>query len=342
MAADDYIDVKFDVFEHTGQRARVRKTLLISTLIDEILKEFDDIPADSPEKYAIFLKGADRPLDHAQTLDELDIQPQDELVFDHFHQAIRQMLAVEQYAFLHEEKTGKTYDIQWQPAVVGRPSTDMNHNIILAVNVQLLPEGKTISRRHAQITLTEGRYYIEPLADENPVFVNGKEIPPHKRHEIRNGDKIGFGHHRLMMAFQTQASSSRASRPYAPRAAAPAAGPSPHETVIERPAGSETPTASLVVETAGDAALQGQRIGISSYPYLLGRTHPQLKNESQVSRRHAEITYDQQTRQFSITDLQSTNGVTVDHRRIPANTPTEIRAGTRIGLGNVLAMIFEL
>ena len=35
---DDYIDVKINVFEHTGQRARVRRSITVKTLIDEILK----------------------------------------------------------------------------------------------------------------------------------------------------------------------------------------------------------------------------------------------------------------------------------------------------------------
>ena len=165
---DDYIDVKIDVFEHTGQRARLRRSLTVHALIEEILREFDDITADSPEKYAIYLKGFDHPLKPIGTLAELDIQPQDELVFDYVRQTIRRMLDVQNYAILREESTGKEFDIQWQPAVIGRPSTDVDHNIILAVNVQLLPDGKTISRRHAQITFAEGRYFIEPLAEQNP------------------------------------------------------------------------------------------------------------------------------------------------------------------------------
>ena len=183
---DEYIDVKIDVFEHTGQRARLRKSLTVTDLIAEILREFDDITADSPEKYAIYLKGFDRPLTQGSTLTQLDIQPQDELVFDYVRQTIRQMLDDRYYATLREDTTGKEFDIQWQPAVIGRPSTDVDHNIILAVNVTLLPDGKTISRKHAQITFSEGRYFIEPLADQNPVYLNGKEIPLNSRREIKH------------------------------------------------------------------------------------------------------------------------------------------------------------
>ena len=89
MITEDYIDVKFDIFEHVGQRARIRKTLTVDAVIEEILKEFDDIPSDSPEKYSVYLKGAERPLDNTKTLAELDVQPQDELLFDHFHKDTR-------------------------------------------------------------------------------------------------------------------------------------------------------------------------------------------------------------------------------------------------------------
>ena len=57
---DDYIDVKINVFEHTGQHAQIRKSLTVNNLIEEILKEFDDIGVNASEKYNLLLKGVDR------------------------------------------------------------------------------------------------------------------------------------------------------------------------------------------------------------------------------------------------------------------------------------------
>src|SRR5512133_1116829 len=173
---DEYIDVKLDIFEHVGQRARLRKSLTVSGLVEEILREFDDIAADSPEKYGVFVKGMDRPLNAASTMLQLDIQPQDELVFEYVRQNIRRMLDAANYAFLRDDTNGRTYDIQWQPAVIGRPTNEAEHNIMLAVNLQLHPKGLTISRKHAEITFSDGRYFIEPLAENNPVAVNDKLI----------------------------------------------------------------------------------------------------------------------------------------------------------------------
>ena len=354
---DDYIDVKIDVFEHTGQRARVRKALTVNDLIGEILREFDDIVADSPEKYAIYLKGFDHPLKPVETLAQLDIQPQDELVFDYVRQAIRRMLDVPQYATLREDGTGKEFDIQWQPAVIGRPSTDVDHNIILAVNVQLLPDGKTISRRHAQITFSEGRYFIEALADQNPTFLNGKELPVNNKREIRNGDRLAFGNNRLSMTFSTQ--NQQISRSARSVAREPVAQPAPPRsastpvasTPVQPPVSpsmdpnatnlvSQMP-AALIIEASSSSGKVGERIDLIAFPFILGRSLASLSTENEVSRRHAEISFDTQRNSYFITDLHSTNGVTVNGQRIPPDVPQMISPGARIGLGGTLVVRFE-
>lgn len=353
---DDYIDVKIDVFEHTGQRARLRRSLTVHALIEEILREFDDITADSPEKYAIYLKGFDHPLKPVGTLAELDIQPQDELVFDYVRQTIRQMLDVHNYATLREEGTGKEFDIQWQPAVIGRPSTDVDHNIILAVNVYLLPDGKTISRRHAQITFAEGRFFIEPLAEQNPVFLNGREVPVHNKREIRNNDKLAFGNNKLTMTFLTQnqqVSRAVAREPVVQTPSKPAASAPMPSTPLPRPAptpvdmdatnfAATTPSPALVVESSSTPGKTGTRIELLAFPFIIGRSLEILSTENEMSRKHAEITYDAQKNAYFITDLQSTNGVTINGEQIPPNAPHVITPNVHIGLGNVFVARFEV
>jgi pSer/pThr/pTyr-binding forkhead associated (FHA) protein len=350
---DDYIDVKIDVFEHTGQRARVRRSLTVNALIDEILREFDDIAADAPEKYAIYLKGFDHPLKPVETLAQLDIQPQDEMVFDYVRQAIRRMLDPHNYAILREDGTGKEFDIQWQPAVIGRPSTEVDHNIILAVNVQLLPDGKTISRRHAQITFSEGRYFIEPLAEQNPVFLNGKELPVHNKREIRNGDKLAFGNNKLTMTFSTQSqlvSRSVARGPVVQPVSQPASAPVASTPIQQSVPPAMDPNAtnfvsqmpaSLIIEASSSTGKVGERIELVSFPFTVGRLLPSLSAENEVSRRHAEITFDAQRNMYYVTDLHSTNGVSINGQRIPADVPHVISPGVHIGLGSLLVFRFE-
>lgn len=361
---DEYIDVKIDVFEHVGQRARLRRSLTVSGLIDEILKEFDDIAADSPEKYAVYLKGMDRPLNASHTLIQLDLQPQDELVFEYVRQNIRRMLEPKDYAFLRDEISGRVYDIQWQPAVIGRPTNEAEHNIILAVNLQLHPKGLTVSRKHAQITFSDGRYYMEPLVDNNPVAVNGKAIPFNTRREIKNGDRIQIGRNDLPMTFLTQAGASAVQQPVSrPAASQPSPSapsrPSVQEYVsqpapaqpMQRPMSADGDKthlapegfqiAHLIIEKATAPNQVGQRLDLVSYPFLVGRDIPALSTEKDVSRRHAEVSYDPAAQKFYLTDLQSTNGVYLDGARIEPNLSYEIRQGMRISLGQSVVLRFE-
>jgi pSer/pThr/pTyr-binding forkhead associated (FHA) protein len=360
----EYIDLKIDVFEHTDQRARVLDSLTVSGLIEEILKEFDDISADAPEKYAVYLRGMDRPLNASSTVTELDLQPQDELVFEYKRQTIREMLQPQQYAVLREETTGKTFDIQWQPAVIGRPINEAEHNIMLAVNVQLIPNGMTISRKHAQITFSEGKYYIEMLAENNQLLLNGKEIALNSRKEIKNGDKLHLGRNKVPFIFITQQPSKAATReprsqPIPPVAAQPTpsqpaprgTGPLPATPVPAVPvpdagethfAMDETLVSFLVIERATTKEQVGQRIDMIAYPFTLGRVLPLLSVEHEVSRRHAEVNFDPRTKMFTVTDLKSTNGVTIEGTKIEANRPYEIKVGTRIGLGQTVIVRLEV
>jgi pSer/pThr/pTyr-binding forkhead associated (FHA) protein len=356
MTMDDYLDVEIDVFEFSAQHVRLRKEITIATLIQEIFKQFDDIVADAPEKYAIYLKGFDRPLNSSSTLKQLDIQPHDELVFNYVQQPIRQMLGQGDYAILREETTGKSYDIQWQPAVIGRPDSDAGHNIILAVNMLLLPNGMTVSRKHAQITFFGGRYFVEPLAEHNPVFLNDKEIPLNSKREIKNKDRLAIGRHKITMVFETQrAAPFTGAEPKFQDtrkmpAPAPVPMPMPAAPAVSEPEGieatvlstGESPITFLVIEKCSTIENVGQKLTIVEYPFALGRTLPLLSNEKEISRKHAEITYDPQMKKFHITDLNSSNGVIVDGVPIRPGEPAEIKPGSRFYLGQVVVLQFVI
>jgi pSer/pThr/pTyr-binding forkhead associated (FHA) protein len=349
---DEYIDVKIDVFENAGQRARVRKTLTTKDLIQEILKEFDDIPADAPEKYAVYLKGDDRPLKADANLIQLDIQPQDELVFDYIRQTLRRMFKPEQVVYLREESTGKVFEIDWQPGVIGRPTNEADHNLTLAINVQSLPDGMTISRKHAQVTLAEGRYFIEALAENNPVFVNGKEAPVNARRELKNGDRLVLGRNNMTMTFlnhkptestgraQTPASLPRPSTPFQPPAPVPAPAPPVYEERTHLGQDGTQPVA-LFVEQASQPANLGQRLELAGFPFLLGRDLPQLLGEADVSRRHAEINFDPAAGKFTVTDLGSTNGTFLEGGAVQPNIPYELARGNRLRLGPKVVVRLE-
>jgi pSer/pThr/pTyr-binding forkhead associated (FHA) protein len=378
---DEYVEVKIDIFEHTGQRAKILRDLTISGLVDEIFKEFDDIPADNPLKYAVYLKGNAKPLKPISTITELDLQPQDELTFEYRHTSIREMLLPQDYAYLTDDVTGRKFEIQWQPALVGRPTAEAEHNLMLAINMELLPKGMTISRRHAQITFSDEKYYIEPLAENNPVIVNGKEMPMGAMWEIKNGDRIAFGRYDVTLGFSTLPHNSPPQREVKPqvRQQAPAPKPQPAPVASSQPLqpqsmpvtpvqSSSLPQAdvpvaapvapqagsggtmldmgavkysSLVVENATLPGSVGQRIDMVAYPFIIGRTLPMFTIEKGVSRQHAEINFDPQTGKFTFKDLNSTNGSKIEGVDITPQIAYEIKPGLRFNLGQDVVVRFE-
>jgi len=349
MANEDYVDVEFDIFEYTGQRARVRKTLTIEVLINEILREFDDIPSDSTNKYVLYLKGVEKPLDQEKTIAELDIQPQDELVFDRHRTFLRRMLPPDVNVYFVEEKSAEVFEVQWQPAIIGRTSTDMDHNFSLAVNLQYLPDAKTISRRHAQLTFSDNRFWIEPQAENNPVFLNGREMPFQKKFEIKDGDKIMLGFNRVKLTFKHRKLSAKQQQP-----STVVDEPEKKTAVEELPVESATQILDfssqiggapsipqLVIETASDTGIIGQSILLENLPLVLGRNHPLLGGEKDISRQHIEIIQDPRVQKYYIRDLNSTNGVKLDGYTIPPNVAHEIIPGSHIQLGKIVTMLFR-
>lgn len=346
MVEEDYIDVKFDIFEYSGQRARVRKTLTVGALIEEILREFDDIPPDPSNKYVLYLKDLEKPLDSDKNLIELDIQTHDQLVFDRHRTFLRRTLPPDVHAYFVENQSAEVYEIQWYPAVIGRLSTDMDHNFSLAVNLQYLPDGKTVSRRHAQVIYSADKFFIEPQAEHNPVYLNGKEMPYMKRFEIKDGDKLMLGFKHITLTFkrkkispshqqatETPQEFSKPGKKIQPDQAKPTAD---FTVIKDKPS-----VPQLIIEAAGNSDIIGQSINLDSFPFSIGRTLPLLSDERDISRLHAEITFDEDNKTYYIKDLDSTNGVAINHKPIESNKLHEILPGCQIRLGIKVLTRFE-
>jgi hypothetical protein len=144
-----------------------------------------------------------------------------------------------------------------------------------------------------------------------------------------------LGNHHLTFAFKTltdrkKVTSSVPIRKPAERVEKEAVD-SQH-TIVEEPIVVEKRNnPKLIIEASTDPSVRGQVITIENFPYTLGRLHPQFTSEN-----------DQRSQKYFITDLQSTNGVTIENKSIPSSVPMEIIPGCRIGLGNTLVLRFEL
>ncbi|PKN92855.1 MAG: hypothetical protein CVU44_12550 [Chloroflexi bacterium HGW-Chloroflexi-6] len=351
---DEYLEIRLDVFEHVSQRARVMKSLKVGELIGEVLKEFDDVPSESPERFALYLKGNKRPLAKEHTLIQADIQPQDELVFEYLRQGqdIREMLDPHQYAFLRDEETGRLYGIEWTPAIIGRPTNEAEHNIMLAVNLQVHPQGMTVSRKHAQIVFEDGNYYLETLTDSNPTTLNNKILAVDAMAKIHHNDVILFGK-KVHMTFLLQSSISQKVMPQpgvvksAPARAEPASAPRPVVVAPQQPAAANetrigdlvVPHLRLFIEKA--TATAGQHLELSEFPAVIGRAHPLLSVEKEVSRNHLEVRYEAGQNTFFVVDLNSGNGSTLNGNRMVAGVPYAFQPGMRLELGPKLVLLFQ-
>jgi hypothetical protein len=54
-------------------------------------------------------------------------------------------------------------------------------------------DGKYISHRHAQITKTDGKFFLEDLGSTNATRVNGVKLQSGQAQPLKQGDKVRFG-----------------------------------------------------------------------------------------------------------------------------------------------------
>lgn len=82
-----------------------------------------------------------------------------------------------------------------QPLVIGRASS--SHTVDMDLNA--LDPDAFVSRRHAQITYAEGRYWVSDLGSSNGTFLNGHRLEPNRPVALSHGDRLRLG--RVELAF---------------------------------------------------------------------------------------------------------------------------------------------
>jgi len=97
-----------------------------------------------------------------------------------------------------------------------------------------------------------------------------------------------------------------------------------------------------VVRAPAGAAPQG-RVMVDSLPFVIGRSEGHLNiAEPNVSRRHAQISYDAARQAYYLTDLQSSNGTRLNEQRLAAGQPVHLSGGALIGLGPNVTVRFDI
>lgn len=312
----EYIEVKIDIFDYTGQPAKIRTDITVDVLIQEILKEFDDLDRKTPEAYALYLKGTNKPFERNQKIAQLDLQMQDELELRYARTSARNSIEGLPEAYIEELSTHRRFKIAWQPAIIGRKSEDPVYSELLAVDLSYLPFGNRVSRNNAQITADKLGYYIEPLSFNNPISILGETEPVLIKRLLQPRDQICLGNRQIILKFDYG-----------------------NLDKIEN-----LPKARLIVLESPIPEYVGLTCEIEKSETILGRMECDFAfpNDSKISRKHASILYQEDTRTYRVLDLGSSNGVWVRDNLLPVNGSVELKNGDVVGLGPNMKLIFEL
>ncbi len=85
------------------------------------------------------------------------------------------------------------------------------------------------------------------------------------------------------------------------------------------------------------------RIIVDQLPFIMGRSEGNLNiQEPNISRRHAQITYDDARQAYYLTDLNSSNGTRLNEQRLTAGQPVHLAGGAMIGLGPNVTVRFDM
>lgn len=182
-----YRELNFDIAgEKEVQPASVNPDMLVQELIMEIGREFEINPV---EEFELYHKESRQALEKGESV-AVATYPGETLVFDRPATRLRQPIHSNHRASLQLQDNKEIYEVQWQPAIIGRPDADPVHSALLAIKLDFLDNSRRISRRHAQITEEDGTYYLELLAEKNPTFLNQEAMKVGQKYPLKPGDRI--------------------------------------------------------------------------------------------------------------------------------------------------------
>lgn len=186
-----------------------------------------------------------------------------------------------------------------------------------------------ISRRHAELRWERGRVELADYGSLNGTLINSQAA--RGRIPLRDGDIIDLGKQKYTLNI-AQASATEASH---------TDSPPPMDTVktkkVSGPIEPERPMAMLSLIQTTDSTIK--QWPLSAAITTIGRdaTCSVTLTDASVSRMHAQIT--RQPAGYFITDVQSSNGVTVNGQQLEG--PVQIFAGDVIAIGDCLLRFEE-
>ena len=104
-----------------------------------------------------------------------------------------------------------------------------------------------------------------------------------------------------------------------------------------------TKASLTIVQSPEDASSQGRQVVLTQFPFMIGRVDGSLIiQDTSLSRRHAQITYDGANRTYFITDLNSSNGTRLNGVPMEPGQAKQLTSGASLSLGPKVVLRFDL
>ncbi len=200
------LEVQIDVLDRPNQRALPLADLTPPELVVAILQEFRDIEylgIDGTD-YCLLRSEDGTELDPTSELGEqLGAKPHLRLV-ERLLKVPSSAQRVEESLYLREEASGRVYRLAWLPAVVGRSDATLKGDELVAANLESLPTGLRVSRRHIRVMREGGQYYAECMSS-NPASlrraIGGTAALGRTRQPLASGDVLFLDRSEIALKF---------------------------------------------------------------------------------------------------------------------------------------------
>lgn len=193
-----------------------------------------------------------------------------------------------------------------------RPGTN-----IVGREGDILLQHPQISRKHAQVNLQNDQITVEDLGSTNGTTLNGEELQPNVKHEIKTGDEIAFGGIKLILSIPGESHTTQI-------------GVSQKTQTLSAPPQVETPKAYLV----GDA-----KYPLNHHTNIIGRKSDAdvVLTDPFVSGKHGIIEIEED--EIFYTDVGSTNGSFLNGAKMVPNEKIKIQPEDELKIGNQIFKI---
>lgn len=200
------LDLTIDVFEEKGQRAWPLAELTPAELIAAILEEFRELEylSDDPADYLLRKRADGEALEEEAQIRHQLLGGDGDLVLVEREQPLpRRAQRPSRPIYLRELSSGRVYKLDWIPAIIGRPDAKQPHDDWVAVNLEMYKMGLRVSRRHAQITEQNGRFFVQSMSRNPTTLKTGEETRPvmPEPQMLHNGDLIQLDRSDITLKF---------------------------------------------------------------------------------------------------------------------------------------------